>query len=323
MNRAKISIALATCNGSVYLRDQLGSYITQERLPDEVVVCDDVSTDYTFDILDQFKQIAPFQVKIIKNQRRLGFIKNFERVLTNCSGDLILLSDQDDIWFPIKIGTIEDSFQKKPDKYLVVHDGELVDENLVSYGATKLGQIMAGYGTDDSFVTGALTAFRKELIPYVLPIPDGIPGHDVWLHNIASIMGKRFVLAKNLQQIRRHSTNTSSWVANTLVPISKITVFGNQLSLKPATSYCDRQLYNPYLRERLHEINLFDRSAITAHTIQVALEHLRSERKAISNRESLINRRFFGKKIMALKMLIHGDYTYFNGIKSFMRDFIR
>ncbi|MFT6754528.1 MAG: glycosyltransferase involved in cell wall biosynthesis, partial [Candidatus Azotimanducaceae bacterium] len=123
----KISIALTTYNGAAYLQAQLNSYLVQERLPDELVVCDDVSTDETVTILEAFKKTAPFQVRVIINELNLGFTKNFEKALLNCSGDLVFLSDQDDVWYPEKILVVVKAFLLNPDKYLLIHDGDLVD----------------------------------------------------------------------------------------------------------------------------------------------------------------------------------------------------
>ncbi|MFT5276204.1 MAG: glycosyltransferase involved in cell wall biosynthesis, partial [Saprospiraceae bacterium] len=150
----KISIALTTYNGAAYLQAQLNSYLVQERLPDELVVCDDVSTDETVTILEAFKKTAPFQVRVIINELNLGFTKNFEKALLNCSGDLVFLSDQDDVWYPEKILVVVKAFLQNPDKYLLIHDGDLVDENLVSHGATKRGQVVKGYGSDKHLITG-------------------------------------------------------------------------------------------------------------------------------------------------------------------------
>lgn len=319
----KISIALATYNGATYLQSQLDSYIAQERKPDEIVVCDDVSTDDTVAILEAFQKNAPFQVRVINNLSNLGYTKNFEKALSNCSGDLIFLSDQDDIWRPEKIRIVEEVFQNNLDKYLIIHDGDLVDKDLFSHGTTKLGQILAGYGTDNSFITGALTSIRRELIQYALPIPDGIVGHDGWLHNIARLLGKRLVLSQTLQLIRRHSTNTSAWVASTVVPINKFTVARSQFSTKPSNSYRNRLQYNSSLSERLHATESLDHSGISANVIIAGLDHLRAERKAIINRDELIQLGFIRRKLNALKMLACGDYAYFNGLKSFMRDIFR
>ena len=316
----KISIALATYNGAANLQAQLDSYLSQDRLPDELVACDDVSTDETVEILKTFRNIASFEVTILENSTNLGFTNNFGKVIANCSGDLIFLSDQDDIWFPEKIRIVEDTFKKNPGVLLITHDGDLVDGDLVSYGTTKRGQVVAGYGSDDHLCTGALTAVSKELIQYALPIPNGIVGHDGWLHNFARSLEKRMVLKQSLQQIRRHSQNTSAWVASSVTPINKFTVAKSQFTSKPANSYQDRLVINANLIERLESI---DHNVISASSITVSLDHLKDEHKALVHREGLVKLNFLQRKVAALKMLALGDYAYFNGWKSFLRDMCR
>lgn len=314
---------MATFNGEAHLREQLQSFARQQRLPDELVICDDQSTDGTLAILEEFKNSAPFEVVVIKNQKNLGYTKNFEKAMSHCSGDLIFLADQDDIWHPTKVGIMERTFLANPGKQLVIHDGELVDEDLVSHGATKRSQVLAGYGSDDSFITGALTAIRREFLPCALPIPDGIKGHDGWLHNIARLLGKRMVIDQSLQYIRRHSTNTSSWVASSLKPINKLTVAKSQLSTAPSISYHDRLLYNRSLTDRFNSIKERNMADITASLFSRICDQLQAERKAIINRDRLIRLGFFSRRTMALKMFACGDYAHFNGLKSFARDLLR
>jgi glycosyltransferase involved in cell wall biosynthesis len=319
----KISIALTTYNGAAYLQAQLSSYLVQERLPDELIVCDDVSTDETVKILESFKDAAPFKVRIIVNKKNLGYTQNFGKVISKCTGDLIFLSDQDDIWFSEKISVIENIFHKNPDKYLLIHDGELVNENLISFGATKLGQVLAGYGSDDSFITGALTVIRNVLVQDALPIPTEIIGHDRWLHGIASLLERRIVTKECLQQIRRHSTNTSTWIASSVKPINRATVVRNQLLEQPATSYEDRLEFNFELEERLLAIDVVGESDISESRVAIGIEKLTDERQALLQRERLLRLGFFRRKIKALQILVNGSYVHFNGLRSFLRDLFR
>src|SRR4051812_29809463 len=98
-----VSVAMATYNGAEFIRDQLRSLALQKRLPDELVVSDDGSTDDTVDILEAFAETAPFPVRISVNRENLGFTRNFERAILGCGGDIIYICDQDDVWFPNKI----------------------------------------------------------------------------------------------------------------------------------------------------------------------------------------------------------------------------
>jgi glycosyltransferase involved in cell wall biosynthesis len=94
----KISVAMCTYNGSRFIADRLTSMLAPQRLPDELVVCDDHSSDGTAEKLYTFKARAPFPVRVLVNGRNLGSTKNFEKAISLCEGDIIALSDQDDIW---------------------------------------------------------------------------------------------------------------------------------------------------------------------------------------------------------------------------------
>ena len=252
----KISIALATYNGAKYLQDQLDSYIVQNRMPDEIVVCDDVSKDDTLAILEAFQKVAPFEVRIIKNETNLGYTKNFEKALSLCTGDVVFFSDQDDVWLPHKISTIEKVFKENPDISVVIHDGELTDEDLNSTGLTKLGQILSGGYKEKDFATGTLSAIRRDILNMVLPFPDGIAGgHDGWVHTIARLVDRRMIFRDVLQKLRRHSNNTSEWVVNSMKKINKIDVVTSQFSTTVADSYADRLFYNKSLQKRFNQFN--------------------------------------------------------------------
>lgn len=105
--RLILSVAMCTYNGEEYLWEQLLSIAEQTRLPDELIVCDDSSTDTTLQILNEFQKMAPFSVRIYCNEAKLGPSKNFEKAITLCSGDVIALSDQDDVWLPRKLERLE------------------------------------------------------------------------------------------------------------------------------------------------------------------------------------------------------------------------
>ena len=88
---------MCTYNGERFLAAQLASIAKQTRMPDELVVHDDKSSDHTVAILQEFAHSALFPVRIIENPRNLGYAANFEAAIRNCDADLIALADQDDV----------------------------------------------------------------------------------------------------------------------------------------------------------------------------------------------------------------------------------
>jgi glycosyltransferase involved in cell wall biosynthesis len=124
----RISVALCTYNGARFLPAQLESILAQTRLPDEVHVFDDCSTDNSVELLVRFAPQAAFPVHIHRNAERKGSILNFEQAIRACSGTLIALSDQDDIWHPERLQRSEEALQQHPGTGAVFTDGLLIDE---------------------------------------------------------------------------------------------------------------------------------------------------------------------------------------------------
>ena len=94
-----ISVAMTTYNGEKYLKEQIDSILSQSEKDIELIICDDCSTDNTNKILSDYTE-KDKRVHVYKNELNLGYVKNFEKAISLCSGDYIALSDQDDIWLP-------------------------------------------------------------------------------------------------------------------------------------------------------------------------------------------------------------------------------
>lgn len=217
-NNLTISVATCTYNGGKYLREQLNSIIKQTHLPDEFVVCDDGSTDSTLQILDEFKKNTTFQVRIYHNKKRLGYTKNFEKAINLCKGDIIVLSDQDDVWLPHKIEKLEYIFKNSPDIGYVFSDAIVVDEKLYPLGYTMWKSILfttyqrrlfkKGYQLEvllkHNVVTGATMAFRAENRDWILPISNQWV-HDAWIALLSSAIGiKGDFIEEPLIKYRQH-----------------------------------------------------------------------------------------------------------------------
>lgn len=216
----KISIAMCTYNGAAFLPAQLQSISTQSRPPDEIVICDDVSTDNTRALLESFKQRSPVPITLHINDQNLGSVRNFERAIALCTGDVIALSDQDDVWRADKLQMIEDAFNKSPSAGLVFSNAEIVDENLkllnrrmwddVGFDAHKRKLVKTGRALDVLItgwtVTGATMAFRSRFVKLSLPIPDEIEMiHDGWIALTIAAVADIVALDEPLIQYRQHA----------------------------------------------------------------------------------------------------------------------
>src|ERR1035441_10068805 len=105
---------MCTYNGAAFVGAQLESILAQSRSPDEIILCDDGSTDGTVDVVKKISDKYPDKIKIFQNERRLGSCRNFERAIRLITGDLIFLSDFDDVWFPEKVATMIRVFAEDP-----------------------------------------------------------------------------------------------------------------------------------------------------------------------------------------------------------------
>jgi len=219
----KISIALATFNGGLHLRSQLDSLAAQSRCPDELIACDDCSSDNTVEILRDFASTAPFAVRIYGNEKQLGVIKNFERAISLCEGDIIALCDQDDVWKVDKLELMETVFSSH-EVGLVFSDAELVDANLKSerrslwqaVGFDSKRKRLAGQGRilevllRGNVVTGATMAFRSTFRDLVLPIPSlGDLLHDGWMALIIAAVAEIVFIDKPLIKYRQHEAQVT------------------------------------------------------------------------------------------------------------------
>jgi glycosyltransferase involved in cell wall biosynthesis len=202
-----ISVCIATYNASRYIREQICSILTQLNLDDEIVVADDGSNDETIVILNSIKDN---RIKIIPDNGNLGIVKNFERALYAAKGEIIFLSDQDDVWLPTKVSECMSQLESN---LMVITDCVVVDSQL----NTLYQSFFALRGSRKGFVhnlykngyMGCCMAFRRELLSYALPIPSNIPMHDIWLGMLAEFIGDVSFLPKQLLMYRRHTDNAS------------------------------------------------------------------------------------------------------------------
>jgi glycosyltransferase involved in cell wall biosynthesis len=202
-----ISVCIATYNGSSYIEEQLNSILRQLADDDEVVISDDGSDDGTAQIIDA---IADKRIRWAGRGGRMGVVKNFERALADARGELVFLSDQDDVWLPGKVAKCCEALQ---DNILVVTDCRVVDKQLKELVPSFFCLRNSGQGFlrnlyRNGFL-GCCMAFRRELLEYALPIPAKAPMHDMWLGLIAEIRGEVFFLPEPLSLYRRHGQNAS------------------------------------------------------------------------------------------------------------------
>jgi glycosyltransferase involved in cell wall biosynthesis len=211
---------MCTFNGERYLREQLDSFMSQERRPDELVICDDASDDRTVAVVESWAQDVPFAVQVHINPQRLGSTANFDKAIGLCTGELIALADQDDVWLDHKLAEAESAFEREPALGCWFTDALLVDENLQQLPGTLWQSVDFDDHWQDklakpqrlaamlrrSFVTGATMVFAARHKPLVLPIPQNLPFfiHDRWIATLIAAVDDLDFSARPSMLYRQH-----------------------------------------------------------------------------------------------------------------------
>ncbi|MCD8020991.1 MAG: glycosyltransferase family 2 protein [Clostridiales bacterium] len=207
----KISVALAYYNGGHYIKEQLESILSQLKEEDEVVLSVDKAEDGSGTLLTGWAE-KDARIQLLQGPAQ-GVVRNFEHAISHCSGDIIFLSDQDDIWKPGKVQKVMQAFERT-DYMAILHNGVIVDKNGKETGEKTLFEMRgsrAGFLKNfirNSYI-GCCMAFRKELLPLILPIPENMYMHDYWIGTAAECSGGVGLMKEPLICYRRHDENVT------------------------------------------------------------------------------------------------------------------
>lgn len=213
----QIDVLLATYNGEKYLKEQIDSILEQSYKNIRLIISDDCSKDGTVEIIKQYQQ-KDNRVILYEQKINLGYVKNFEFLLTKVENEIYMLSDQDDVW---KNDKIEKSYKKlkQEDADMVFTDVEIVDSNLKPLYPSfnkfmKLERkIKKTSGVERQYlyncVTGCTVMSKKKFIEKMLPFPTNSKYliHDMWMGLIVSMYGKMVYLDETTIYYRQHGNN--------------------------------------------------------------------------------------------------------------------
>lgn len=319
----KISIAMATYNGAKYIREQLDSFESQTRQPDELVVCDDGSTDSTVSVIEAFAKIASFNVRLYQNTKNLGYTQNFGKAMELCTGDLIFLSDQDDVWFEQKIQRVLAEAEFHPNIAVFIHDSRITHSDLSPTSTTNLTNNIRMGKFRKYFITGSTTVLRTKILKLLLPLPHTVNGHDVWIHEFAEAAKVKIIIPEILGFRRRHDKATSAQSFSSMMEKPKpFDVFFYKIkfaTVNPVQSLADKL---DWLIELYDRVESFGPEVIGLAKTEAAIQELEEKIDAVNSRVNILSQKRWNRAFYILQAILAGKYVHFEGLWSAGKDLI-
>lgn len=206
----RVSVALASYNGKQFIDEQLDSILAQLEPGDELVVSDDGSTDGTWELVVE-RAKADTRIKPVRNDGS-GVVDNFNNALAHCTGEVVFISDQDDVWLSgkrrVMLAALEDSGAD-----LAVHRWRRVDKGGSPIeGASQPGDdfelgFLKNYAA--SRYSGCCMVLDRRAFRYVLPLPKTILNYDRWIGLACEALGSVVKVNDALLDHRVHDSNAT------------------------------------------------------------------------------------------------------------------
>jgi glycosyltransferase involved in cell wall biosynthesis len=218
----RISVCLATYNGAAFISDQVASILPQLGSDDELVVSDDSSSDATVEMM---RSLADRRIRLFSRAGEPNPVRNFENAISHATGEIIVLSDQDDVWLDNKLSVVHEHLDSRCGTVsLIMLDGLIVDafdQRVLEPSiirATRAGPGLLKNIYDNTY-RGSCLAFTRPLLRVGLPFPDGIPMHDMWLGLLAELFGQVEFVPIATIRYRRHQANASPMRIRLNIPV--------------------------------------------------------------------------------------------------------
>lgn len=252
-----ISVVMATYNGIKFIEDQLDSIVNQTKIPDEIIIQDDLSIDGTYEfVLEYSKKYPKIKWKINKNSENLGYKKNFYTAICNTRADYIFLCDQDDIWKKYKIEKMIDIMEKNDNILLLMSNLQsFYQENCKNNiheefcGLKKLVHFKNLNHCVNTPRPGCSFCMRRELIEeYKANVNVNVP-HDNLIWQFALLKRKAYLFNEVTMKYRRHSSNASNNQKNSKE--KRLNSIKQQIDdIKFLEKYCKEEVNKKFFEEQ-------------------------------------------------------------------------
>ncbi|WP_026506640.1 glycosyltransferase [Butyrivibrio sp. MC2013] len=218
----KSSVAIASYNGSDYIQEQLQSIYEQTVQVEEVIICDDGSSDDTCEIVKRFIEQKGLSDswKLVVNDNNLGYADNFHKAMMLCSGEYIFVCDQDDVWEPDKVEAMLGVMQKDNGVKLLCSDfTPLVSSSDAPSIKREVSRSMRNDGSVEQYHLnkrtmylsrlGCLMCVRRSFLHEADKFWYSGWAHDEYLWRTALCFDGLYILHRRLVKRRLHSSNVS------------------------------------------------------------------------------------------------------------------
>lgn len=214
--RSSVSICMATYNGERFIEAQLNSILKQLSDDDEIIIFDDASKDRTVRIILSYNSD---KIKLFQNETNLGYIKTFEKAIEKSKNPVIFLSDQDDIWIEGRLNKMYAALFESNKNLLVCSNFQAFSDSgksvsrfktrLFHFSPERYKSNILGIFKGKMAYFGCTMAFKSEYKKYILPFPNYIDAHDLWIAMLANVLKKIVHLEEVTLYHRIHDKNTS------------------------------------------------------------------------------------------------------------------
>lgn len=302
----RTSVAIGTYNGEKYIAEQINSILNQTVKPDEIVISDDDSKDKTLEIVEELLSNSGIDYIINRNKPALKLGKNYDKCFSLCTGDIVFVCDQDNVWKPNYVEEFLKCFEEDKNLVYVFCNGEITDENLnvIKDSFTKEFMEMSNaehlYNAINkiSFPHGHTVAVKKNFLDKILPAKF-YP--DEWIADCAFADGNTAHIDKKLIYFRRHSTSSTGAEQknNNISPFKGI--FQKDFDTHFVWPYHQYMSYKQYINIAKEKLDIEVFNSLSEHI------------KFLKDVSDLRNYGFFKRELELLKLYRSKQYNIYRG----------